>query len=293
MSKFFHLIYSLLLPLAMVCAIACSSDMPDKKIVTVSIEPQKYLVEQIAGDRVQVRCLLADGANPETYDPSMTHMLNLQKSAVYLRVGNIGFEAALVDKIHDSNPGLPIFDTSEGITPIRGTHTHGHGHEDEDTPDPHTWTSVKNARIMAGNILKALTEVDPDHATEYSNNYARLTARLDSIDSEYSRRLAPLSGRAFLVWHPSLSYFARDYGLRQIVVGGAESKESSIEELRSAMDQAGERGADVFFSQTDLDSRLVSALNDELGARKVTVNLLSSDWEGEMNRIVDALTANQ
>lgn len=291
MSKFPHLIYSLLLSVAMACAVACSSDLPEKKIVTVSIEPQKYLVEQIAGDRVQVRCLLADGANPETYDPSMTHMINLQKSAVYLRVGNIGFEAALIDKIHDSNPGLPIYDTSEGIAPIRGTHSHGHGHEDEDTPDPHTWTSVKNARVMADNILKALTEVDPDHATEYRANHGRLTARLDSIDHDFSRRLATLSGRSFLVWHPSLSYFARDYGLKQIVVGGAESKESSIEELRSAIDQASERGAEVFFSQTDLDSRHVSALNDELGARKVTVNLLSSDWEGEMNRIVDALTA--
>lgn len=284
-----HYIHLLLPVIGLLMLMACGTGPGDKKIVTVSIEPQKYLVEKIAGDHLQVRCLLADGANPETYDPSMTHMLNLQKSAAYLRVGNIGFEAALIDKIHDSHPDLAVYNTSVGITPVTGTHSHGH--DDDTSVDPHTWTSVKNARIMAANILEALVEIDPDHARDYRANYAAFGAHLDSLDTAFATRLAPERGKAFLVWHPSLSYFARDYGLEQVVVGGHEAKESSVAGLREAVDHAREHGAEVFFSQADIDSRQVSALNTEIGAREVSINPLSSHWEEEMVKIVDALTA--
>ncbi|MDE6178613.1 MAG: zinc ABC transporter substrate-binding protein, partial [Duncaniella sp.] len=93
-------LFAILMAGALMALIACGEGTVDKKIVTVSIEPQKYMLEQIVGDRLQVRCLLANGANPETYDPSMTHMMNIQKSEAFFRVGNVGFEAALIDKIH-------------------------------------------------------------------------------------------------------------------------------------------------------------------------------------------------
>ena len=268
---------------------ACGSGPAEKPIVTVSIEPQRYLVERIAGDRMQVRCLLADGANPETYDPSVTHMINLQKSSAFLRVGKIGFVAALIDKIHDSNPDLPIFNTSEGIVPVTGTHAHGPHADADETVDPHTWTSVRNARIMARNIANALSQIDPQGERRYRRNLEVLDAHLDSLDHAIAARLAPVRGKAFLVWHPSLSYFARDYGLEQVIVGGHENKESSVGSMRDAIDHARSHGAEVFFSQQDLDKRHVSALNNEIGAREVSINPLSSHWEEEMIRIADAL----
>lgn len=277
--------------------IACGPGAVDKPIVTVSIEPQKYMLEQIVGDRMQVRCLLANGANPETYDPSMTHMINLQKSAAYLRVGNVGFEAAIIDKIHDSNPDLPIFDTSVGVIPVRGTHVHRHADgsvdpEEEQSVDPHTWTSVKNARIMARNMLEAMIAVDPEGKSVYNKNFNDFDARLDSLDRLYAERLAPEAGKAFLVWHPSLSYFARDYGLEQVVTGGTEGKETSAVGLRQAVEEARSHNPEVFFSQTDLDSRQVGALNAEIGAREVRINPMAYEWAAEMEKIVDALTTH-
>lgn len=265
----------------------CTGAPPEQKIVTVSIEPQKFMLEQITGDKVQVRCLLSDGANPETYDPSMTHMFNLQHSLGYLRMGNIGFEAALLDKIHESNPDLPIFNTSKGIVPLMGTH--GHGGVRHEMVDPHTWSSVKNARIIAANMYEAMRQIDPENEEYYQRNLERFDSRLDSLDKVLSQQLAPLKGKAFLVWHPSLSYFARDYGLEQIVVGGEEHKEMSVNALRDVINEAREHDATVFFSQRDFDSRQVSAVNEEISARQVRIHPLSYDWEGEMMTIADAL----
>ncbi|MDE6178126.1 MAG: zinc ABC transporter substrate-binding protein, partial [Duncaniella sp.] len=242
--------------------------------------------------------VLSKGANPDKYDPAMPPMINIQKSEAFFRVGNVGFEAALIDKIHDSNPDLPIFDTSRGIDPVRGTHAHHHPRgavdavDDELAVDPHTWTSVKNARIMARNMLDALVEIDPEGKGLYTRNYEKFDARLDSLDRAYALRLAPEAGKAFLVWHPSLSYFARDYGLEQVVTGGAEGKDMSATGLREAVENARSHNPRVFFSQKDLDTRQVASLNAEIGAREVLINPMSYDWAAEMDRIVDALAAS-
>ncbi|MBD5323138.1 MAG: zinc ABC transporter substrate-binding protein [Duncaniella sp.] len=268
-------------------ATGCGAAPSERPIVTVSIEPQRYILEQITGDRVQVRSLLTEGANPETYDPSVTHMHNLGKSLGYLRMGNIGFEAALIDKISEANPDLKIFDTSAGVTPILGTHSHGH--EEHSTVDPHTWTSVKNAKIIARNMLQAMEQIDSANKEYYSANYERFITHLDSLDNAITVSLTPHRGESFMVWHPSLSYFARDYGLNQVVVGNAEHKDNSVNDLRGAIDHARETGARIFFFQKDIDSRQVSAINSELQSDEVNINPLSYQWEEEIIRIADAL----
>ncbi len=266
---------------------ACTATTHDKPIVTVSIEPQKYLLEQITGDRVEVRTLIANGANPETFDPSVNHIMNLAKSIGFLRMGNIGFEAAILDKVHGEHPDLPIFNTSIGVIPVTGTHSHdGVTHN---VIDPHTWTSVKNVKIITKNMLNAMTEIDPSNASYYRTNYEHFAARLDSLDNAFDERLAPHKGEAFMVWHPSLSYFARDYGLEQIPAGSADSKEMAMGALKDVIDHAADHNVKVFFLQKDLDGRQAEALGAQLDIEKVTVNPLAYDWETEMTAIVDAI----
>lgn len=281
---------------ACVVAIGCVGPMDSKPIVTVTIPPQKYLVEQIAGDNLDVRCLLANGANPETYDPTVTNMMNLDKSIAFLRLGSVGFEDAILDKISSVNRSLPVYNVSEGIVPVRGTHRHHHpdGSEDiVDEVDPHKWTSVKNAVVMAGNILDALSEVDPENAGKYQRNYDRLVAHLDSLDRAIAARIDSGGHRAFVVWHPSLSYFARDYGLVQCVIGGGENKEVSVVELRQAIDDANEHDARVMFIQDDSDRRRLMTVASMLDVSEVDVNLLSSDWENQILKIADALATHE
>lgn len=269
--------------------VACTATTHDTPIVTVSIEPQKYILEQITGNRVEIRTLIANGANPETFDPSVNHIINLTKSIGFLRMGNIGFEAAILDKVHSENPDLPIFNTSLGVIPVTGTHSHGG--ITHDVIDPHTWTSVKNVKIISKNMLIAMTEIDPSNADYYRNNYDRFAARLDSLDNELAIRLAPHKGEAFMVWHPSLSYFARDYGLEQITAGNADNKEVAMGTLKETIDHAAEHKAQIFFYQKDLDSRQAEALSSQLGLTKVNINPLSYEWEKEITAIADAIAA--
>lgn len=282
---------TLLLGLAATAAVwaiatSCSrAGSPERPVVTVSIPPQKYILEQIAGDGYDVVCLLGTGGNPETYDPSVANMLDAGNSAAYLLMGNMGFETAVADKLRQSNPSLPVYDTSAGIEPVRGTHGH-------DEVDPHTWTSVRNAGVIAANMCRAMSEIDPANAPLFKANLERFTARLDSLDAEATRRLAPRRGQAFMVWHPALSYLARDYGLRQIAVGGEENKELSIPALRARLDSAAAAGPAVFFVNGAVDGRNAVAVAGKTAAVRIDMNPLAYEWLDQMQLIINALATD-
>lgn len=267
--------------------------------ITVAIEPQRQLVEAIAGDRARVTSLLAGGDDPETYDPTLTTLTGLNRSDAYFKLGTLEFENRLIDRLGGSMP--PVYDASRGIRLMEGSHSgetdhdhdHGHGHEGHVHEfDPHIWSSVRNAKVMAANYAEALTALDPAGADYYSHRLDSVTAELGRIDSIFTAALASSRGRAFMVWHPSLSYFAEDYGLRQLAVG-SENKEITIPGLNRTIEDALKRGVNIFFSQPGYDPRLSATVRSHLDAECVEVNVLAYDWIAQLRAAVKALSANQ
>lgn len=110
------------------------------------------------------------------------------------------------------------------------------------------------------------------------------------MDSVIASRLAPAKGKAFLVWHPSLSYFARDYGLRQIAIG-QEHKESSISGLTNLLKSARSENAVCFFSQKELDSRQAQMVDEALGLKPVDISTLSPEIESTLLQAADAIAS--
>ena len=270
---------------------ACSHKADERPMLSVSIEPQRYLLEQIAGPAYRVNTLLENGANPETFDPAMSQRVAADHSAAYFAVGTLPFEESLRQSL---GKDVRWVDTSEGIELLYGTHSHSHGEEhaeadehEHSEADPHVWTSVANARRMAANMAGALAELNPDSAAVYAARLAALDGRLAALDANVRQRLegAPT---VFAVWHPSLSYFAADYGLEQQAVG-SESKEMSPKRVREVIDHAKADSVRVFFFQQEYDSRQAESINAGIGSRLVVINPLSYDFEGQIKMIADEL----
>jgi zinc transport system substrate-binding protein len=288
--KVIRKLYSLflLLPLLSLLSLGSCKDsaVSGKPVVTVSIEPQRWLLEQIVGDKMEVQSLLARGGNPESYEPAFSHLELLERSRAYFCVGNLGFETAILEKVRANNPDLPIVMTSDSIDIIYNTHKHHHyGNADHGTThneaDPHTWSSAANAKIMAENMLRALTQLDTVNAAYYTARYVGLAQRIDSVDHAVRAILEPHRGEAFMVWHPSLSYFARDYGLRQIALG-FEGKEFSVADTRAVIDSAAQLHASVLMVQKDFDRAKSDPIAKGSSMRVETINPLNYDWDQEM-----------
>ena len=270
-----------------------------KPVITVTIEPLRYFTEAIAGDQFSVISMVPKGTSPETYDPTPQQLIDLAKSKAYFRIGYIGFEQTWTDKLTDNAPHLQFFDMSEGVDLIYDdSHSHHREGEAEHHHDggvePHIWNSTINAEIIAGNILKALCSLDKANDSLYIGRYNALCRQIEKTDSLICQTLStPGADRAFMIYHPALSYFARDYALHQIPIE-AGGKEPSPAHLKALMNTCKDEKVRVIFVQPEFDRRNAEIIAKQTGTEVVGVNPLSYDWETEMLNTAKALTgANQ
>ena len=267
-----------------------------KPVITVTIEPQRYFTEAIAGDKFTVVSMVPKGSSPETYDPIPQQLVSLGDSKAYLRIGYIGFEQTWMDRLMNNTPHIQVFDTSKGIDLIlnNGEHNHAAGHHDHDghnhAVEPHIWNSTANALILAGNTFMALCMLDKPNEAYYLARYDSLCQRIQHTDSLIRQQLsAPESAKAFMIYHPALSYFACDYGLNQISIeeGGKEPSPAHLKEL---IDLCKSEKVNVIFVQPEFDKRNAETIAQQTGTKVVPINPLSYDWETEMLNVAKALT---
>ena len=276
-----------ILTLFICCACGHTPQQSEKPVITVTLEPLRFFTEAIAGDCFEVVSMVPKGSSPESYDPTPQQLVNLSKSQAYLRIGYIGFEQAWMKKLEANYPTMKVYDTSKGVDLIR-TEGHWHGnHYHEGGVEPHIWNSTQNASVIADNIYAALCEMDADHQPEYKQRLDSLKQVIARTDADV-RTLLANADSTFLIYHPALSYFARDYGLHQISIeeGG---KEPSPATLKTLIETCRREGAQVIFVQQEFDQRNAQLIADELGIEIVPINPLSHDWAEEMLRVANAL----
>lgn len=267
----------------------------DKPVITVTIEPQRYFTEAIAGDKFTVTSMVPKGVSPETYDPIPQQLAELGNSKAYFRIGYIGFEQVWMDRLINNTPHIQIFDTSKGVDFILNDEQADHHHEahPNQNTEPHIWNSTSNALIIAKNIYKALSTIDKKNEVFYLTRYDSLCRRIEHTDSLIRKIIAePGTSRSFMIYHPALTYFAHDYGLQQIPIEW-EGKEPSPQYLKKLIDRCKKEQVRVIFIQPEFDRHNAEIIAQQTGARIVPINPLSYDWEKEMLHIAQALAGSK
>ena len=263
---------------------SASSTEGGKPTVTVTIPPFAYFVNKIAGDKVDVNVMVSNGNNPETYEPYAQQMMELSQSSLYLKVGNIGFEQTWMQKLQQNAPDMKVIDTSAGITPAK-------------TPggnmDPHTWMSCKNARIISRNILQSLCELQPKDKEYFEKNYQSLLSIIDKQDSLIKEtQKKPEFEKKFVIYHPILTYFARDYKLEQLAIE-EEGREPSAAQLQSLIERAKKEKIKYCLIQAEFANRNTTTFIKESHTKAFNINPLQGDWVKAMKEVMWALEGKE
>lgn len=284
--------------LGLVVLAGCNSPKTENsKTLTVTIDPQKYFLESIVGNHYKVECIVPSGSNPESADFTPSQMMNLDKSVAYFKIGYLGIENTLIEKVAKSNSDLKVVNCSDGIKQIGEVHIHceeeGHSHAHEDTHghiggDPHTWSSVKSAKIIANNMYMALLEIDKDNEADYTSNFDKLLTEFNTTDSIIKSYLNKAPSKSFIIYHPALSYFADEYGLTQYSIEH-EGKNPSPSQLKELINKAKEEGVKIVFIQKEFDTKNAETIAEAIGGKTIPINLLSYNWNEEMIKIAKAL----
>jgi zinc transport system substrate-binding protein len=258
-------------------------------IITVSILPQKFIVEQICGDKFMVKVLLPPGANHETYEPTPRDMASLESANLYFSIGYLDFELNWLPRFTTGQSGLKVINTSTGIPLIEG-----HDHEDVHGRgiDPHTWLSTTNVKMQARTIANALIKSDSLHSAYFKQRLARFEHLADSVDNQIRIRLSSCPGKPFLIFHPALAYYAREYGLEQISIE-YEGKEPSAARIRELIDISRKKNIRTIFISREFDTRNAAAIAEEIHARVIVFDPMAADWPGNMIHLAELIAENQ
>lgn len=251
------------------------------KIVFTSILPLQYFVDQIAGKEYHSVVMVPPGVGPETYNPTPRQMSEMSKARAFFANGFLGFEEAYADKFQSINPELVFVNTSEGINLI---HAEGHNHGGEkhgEGIDPHTWSSPEGARVIARNICKAMVQIDPEGKAVFEANLNRLMARIDSVDRVVGNLLKDLPSRKFMVFHPALGYYAREYQLEQLSIE-FEGKIPTPKHVQNIVLEAREHKIASIMIQKEFDIENAEIIARETGSKVIQIDPLAYDWPMEM-----------
>ncbi len=279
--------------------VGCNTVGSDKPTVSVTIEPQRYFVEQISGNNFKVNTIVPAGTSPETYDPTPSQMVALGKSVLYFKVGYLGFENAWGKTLAENNADVEVVNTSNEITLIEGDnlenviggHQHHEGHDHQGV-DPHVWSSPKSALIMAENMLNALVMADVENQKQYRDNFKELQSEIIATDKKITTLLENAPVKSFIIYHPALGYFARDYNLTQYSIE-FEGKSPSPQQLKQMIDFAHEQGVKTIFVQKGFDMKNAESLAKEVGASIHSIDPLSYNWSEELIKIAEILSRNE
>jgi zinc transport system substrate-binding protein len=254
----------------------------------VSILPQKFFVQSIAGDKVNVNVMVMPGASPATYEPKPKQMTELSEADIYFSIG-VPFEKAWLTKFHSINKDMKIVPTDAGIKK-RSIENHAHEEEEEHhdhdhdndheegEADPHIWLDPILAIDQTAIIADTLCKADSANCSFYKSNHDAFKAKALKLDSELRQITEASKSAHFMVFHPSWGYFADRYGLNQIAMelGGKEPKPSDMQKLITL---AKKLKLNVIFIQPQFSKKAAELLAKETGAKIVAVNPLAENWD--------------
>jgi zinc transport system substrate-binding protein len=260
--------------------------------VGVSILPQKYFVERIAGDKASVIVLVGPGHNPATYEPKPRQLAQLEQAALYFQIG-VPFEARWIETFRQINPDLilvplpssiPLRPISREVDAVADKTAHDHGHSHSSLQDPHVWLNPRLVKHIAESIKAAFVTIDSENREHYESRYQRFVGELDELDHAIRQQLAEIKNRKFMVYHPSWGYFADEYKLQQIAIE-VEGKQPGAKSLSRLIEQAQQNRVKVIFVQQQFSDRDAKTVADQVGAKLLVVDPLAENYLENLRRV--------
>ena len=227
------------------------------------------LVRQVAGDRVEVECLMPPGVDPHSYRATPRDADRLAGADLIVASG-LRLEGKLADLLARFGQRVPVVAVADAL-PRDVLLEVG-----DDTFDPHVWFDASLWASCAPVAAEALARVDPEGAAGHAARAAAYAARLADLDAAVRSRVAavPADRRVLVTAHDAFRYFGRAYGLEVMGVQGTSTEsEAGLGDVNRLVDLLVERRIPAVFVETSVADRNVAALVEGAAARGHAVSL--------------------
>ena len=254
---------------AMMAVANCpADDSAGKKFVAFCSTTQVAdFTRQVVGDRWEVQCVLAPGQDPHQYEPTTNDIAAARKADLCLQNGlhlEGGNWMATLAKTADK----PLISCTDGIEPLVITE----GEKKLQVNDPHAWFTPANALVYVRNITRAVSQVDPENAEEYSARAELYSRQLGALNVWILSRInaIPVNQRVLVTSHDAFNYFCRAYQFKSAApVGWSTGQEVggdvTFARRQAAIDSIRKFGVKAIFVETSVNHSLIDEIAKQAG----------------------------
>ena len=241
----------------------------NKKTIYASFYPVAEFVKMIAGDKFEVKTIINTSEEPHSFELTSQAMKDLN-GADLIAYNGAGMEAFIDDLKDNVKDDDKFLDLSDGLTLLDSSKEGS----DMASINPHTWLSIKNAKVMVDNIYRKLSAMDSDNEKYYKENLDKALAKFDELDNRFADELSKIKDKDkyFVVSHAAFNYLADDYGLKQIAVTGiSPEEEPSAKDLKTIADFVKDKKIKTIFFEGKATPKVAETLAKNTGTKTSTL----------------------
>ena len=215
------------------------------------------MASRVAGEFCQVESITKAGAEIHDYEPTPDDLKRAQKAQLILNNG-LGLERFVADS------SAQRADLSEGITAIPIAEGDYQGQA-----NPHAWMSPTNGKIYVENIVRALSNLVPDHAKDFQANGNAYKKELDNISSHLIEELSslPENQRTLVTCEGAFSYLCRDTNMKELYLWPVNAAdEGTPQQIAKVVEAVKAQQIPAVFCESTVSPKAMQQVADETGA---------------------------
>lgn len=243
--------------------------------VVASTTQTEDFARHVLGDRGRVVGLLQPNQSPHHHEVTPADITNIAQADVVVHAGAGATDSWLPGAVRSAGSEAAQVDSSTGA------HLRKRVKQGRVEDDPHLWHDPENAKVMVGNIARAIEDKDPAHKDVYERNAAAYLGQLDGLENHTRQELAaiPPEQRKLVTTHGAFGYYAERYGLEMVgsvIPSFDDQAEQSSQQVDAFVDRLRATGAKAIFTEATIPANVVRAVGDEAHV-KIVSDPLHSD----------------
>jgi ABC-type Zn uptake system ZnuABC Zn-binding protein ZnuA len=237
------------------------------------------LTKQVAGNTINLTCLISPSKNPHVYQPKPEDRKAIEQANLILYSG-YNFEPKLIKLIKATKNSASKIAVSQVAVPKQIKFREG----GKIISDPHIWHNTKNAIKMVEIINRNLVKLEPNNAEIYSSNTKNITNELSQLDGWIKSTIAtiPANQRKLVTTHNGLSYYAKAYNIPLVgaLEGLSAEEKPTATRVKNLFTSIKRAKVSTIFAETTIKPNLIESVARDANV-KVSERELYVDGLGE------------
>ena len=238
---------------------ASDKDLP---VVLTTFTVIQDIAANVAGEHLKVESITKPGAEIHGYEPTPGDIARAADADLILDNG-MDLENWFAQFVADLD--VPHAVVSEGVDPIDIAEDAYAG-----KPNPHAWMSPVNVQKYVDNIVKAFSELAPEHAEDFKANGEKYKNELQGVQDELETKLAevPDNQRALVTCEGAFSYLARDAKLTERYIWPVNAEqEATPQQIAGAIEFVKENDVPAVFCESTVSNAPMMQVVEATGAQ--------------------------